>query len=171
MPTRLKTKKKPTKKLTKKPTKKAAKVVKRKKTTPKKMVAKAKKAARKTAIKAKASSRKTVAAKKVTTKKVAAKKRKPAPKRKVVARRRSSQPEELSLKIPEVRTGGQSGDLQGLSRVEGAQAESVAELIEEGNPFEADALSGVEAADDSEAEVRSHEVSEDDVPEEYLDEQ
>jgi hypothetical protein len=166
MPTRLKTKKKPTKK----PVKKATKTAKPKKTNVKKTVAKAKKIAKKTArkaaIKAKAPRRKIVAAKKVVTKK-----RKPAPKQKVVSRRRSSQPEELSLKIPEVRTGGQSGDLQGLSRVEGAQAESVAELIEEGNPFEAGALSGVEAADDSEDEVRSHEVLEDDVPEEYLDEQ
>src|ERR1035437_1451030 len=36
--------------------------------------------------------------------------------------------------------GGQSGDLQGLSNIEGADSESVAELIEEGNAFEADAV-------------------------------
>jgi hypothetical protein len=43
-------------------------------------------------------------------------------------------------------------------------------LVEEGNAFEADAVAGVEAADDAdEQEVRTHEVPEDDVPEEYLD--
>ena len=65
---------------------------------------------------------------------------------------------------------GQSGDLQGLSDIENADSESVDELIEEGNAFEADAVMGVERADDSdEKEVRTHEVPEDDVPEEYLD--
>ena len=64
----------------------------------------------------------------------------------------------------------QSGDLQGLSRVAGADSESVEELVGEGNAFEADAVSGVEAADDAEGkEVHTHEVPEDDVPEEYLD--
>jgi N utilization substance protein A len=65
-------------------------------------------------------------------------------------------------------SGGQSGDLQGLSNVENADSESVDELIEEGNAFEADAVMGVESAED-EKEVRTHEVPENDVPEEYLD--
>jgi hypothetical protein len=65
-------------------------------------------------------------------------------------------------------SGAQSGDLQGLSDVEGADSESVDELLEEGNAFEADAVKGVEDADDAdEREVHTHEVSEDDVPEEY----
>lgn len=65
---------------------------------------------------------------------------------------------------------GQSGDLQGLSRAEGADSESVDELISEGNAFEADVVTGVERADNhDEKEVRTHEVPEDDVPEEYLD--
>ena len=65
---------------------------------------------------------------------------------------------------------GQSGDLQGLSNVQGADSESVDELLEEGNAFEADAVKGVEDAGDAdEKEVRTHEVPEDDVPEEYLD--
>jgi len=43
-------------------------------------------------------------------------------------------------------------------------------LLEEGNSFEAAVVQGVEdAGDDSEREVHTHEVSEDDVPEEYLD--
>ncbi len=67
-------------------------------------------------------------------------------------------------------SGGQSGDLQGLSMVEGADSESVDELLEEGNPFEAGVVTGVEDADDAEEkEVRTHEVLEDDVPDEYLD--
>jgi N utilization substance protein A len=66
--------------------------------------------------------------------------------------------------------GGQSGDLQGLSNIEGADSESVSELIEQGNAFEADAVSGVEhAGDTDEKEVRTHEVPQDDVPGEYLD--
>lgn len=68
------------------------------------------------------------------------------------------------------RSAGQSGDLQGLSNVEGADSESVDELIEEGNAFEADVVSGVErAGNNDEKEVRTHEVPEDDVPGEYLD--
>jgi hypothetical protein len=67
------------------------------------------------------------------------------------------------------RSGGQSGDLQGLSGIEGAASESVEELLEEGNAFEAEVVKGVEDAEDSdEGEVVSHEVPEDDVPEEYL---
>ncbi len=73
---------------------------------------------------------------------------------------------------PDLRSGGQSGDLQGLSDVESADSESVDELLEEGNAFEADAVKGVEDAGDfDEKEVHTHEVPEDDVPEEYLDEQ
>jgi hypothetical protein len=66
------------------------------------------------------------------------------------------------------RSGGQSGDLQGLSGVEGAGSESVKELLEEGNAFEAEVVKGVGDADDSDGgEVVTHEVPEDDVPEEY----
>ncbi len=68
------------------------------------------------------------------------------------------------------RSGGQSGDSQGLSRLESADSQSVDELIEEGNVFEANVVAGVESAEDAdEKEVRTHEVPEDDVPGEYLD--
>ena len=68
------------------------------------------------------------------------------------------------------RSGGQSGDLQGLSDIERADSESVDELLEEGNAFEAEAVAGVEHVEDDEArEVHTHEVPEDDVPQEYLD--
>lgn len=64
----------------------------------------------------------------------------------------------------------QSGDLEGLSRVVQADSQSVDELVEEGNVFEAGAVAGVEEADDEETkEVHTHEVPEDDVPDEYLE--
>lgn len=68
------------------------------------------------------------------------------------------------------RSAGQSGDLQGLSDFERADSESVDELLEEGNAFEAEAVAGVEHVEDNEErEVHTHEVPEDDVPQEYLD--
>ena len=55
--------------------------------------------------------------------------------------------------------------------MQGADSESVDELLEEGNTFEAGVVKGVEDADDAdEKEVRTHEVPEDDVPGEYQDE-
>jgi hypothetical protein len=59
-----------------------------------------------------------------------------------------------------------------LSDIESADSESVDELVEEGNAFEADVVAGVERAGDAdEQEVHTHEVPEDDVPGEYLDEE
>jgi hypothetical protein len=68
------------------------------------------------------------------------------------------------------RPGEQSGDLQGLSNVQRADSESVDELLEQGNAFEAEVVKGVEdAGDTDEGEVRTHEVPpQDDVPGEYL---
>jgi len=64
----------------------------------------------------------------------------------------------------------QSGDLQGLSNVQRADSESVDELLEQGNAFEAEVVKGVEdAGDTDEGEVRTHEVPpQDDVPGENL---
>jgi hypothetical protein len=57
-----------------------------------------------------------------------------------------------------------------LSAVESVNSESVDELLEEGNAFEADVVAGVEEAGNTdETEVRTREVPEDDVPGEYLD--
>jgi hypothetical protein len=68
-------------------------------------------------------------------------------------------------------SAGQSGDLQQISDVAGADSESVEELLEEGNSFEAAAVHGVENAKDPDvSEVTTHEVPEDDVPKEYLNE-
>ena len=67
-------------------------------------------------------------------------------------------------------SGGQSGDLQGLSNTAGADSESVDELLEEGNAFEAEVVEGVQNVPDADqGEIRTHEVQEDDVPDEYLD--
>ena len=68
--------------------------------------------------------------------------------------------------------GGQSGDTAGLSRGEQADSESVEELLEEGQAYEAGIVSGVENAPDAdESEVTTRQFPEDDVPQEYLDEQ
>jgi N utilization substance protein A len=66
-------------------------------------------------------------------------------------------------------SGGQSGDIQQLPDAAGADSESVEELAEEGNAFEAEAVEGVEDAKDADiSEVTTHQVPEDDVPPEYL---
>jgi hypothetical protein len=108
-------------------------------------------------------------AKKTTAKKIAPKKK--ALRKKTT--RRKSQSEDSVVFEPKglgARSGGQSGDLQGLSNREGADSESVDELLEEGNAFEAEVVKGVEDVPDAdEGEVRTHEVPEDDVPDEYLE--
>jgi len=68
------------------------------------------------------------------------------------------------------RSGGQSGDTQGLSSNPAVDSESVEELAEEGQSFEAEVLNGVERAPDpDESEVYTKEVAEDDIPQEYLE--
>lgn len=70
----------------------------------------------------------------------------------------------------EAQSAGQSGDTQGISDTAEADSESVEELLEEGQPFEAGVISGVERAPDPDvAEVTTREFPEDDVPQEYLD--
>jgi hypothetical protein len=67
-------------------------------------------------------------------------------------------------------SAGQSGDLQQLSDAAEADSESVEELMEEGNTFEAEAVAGVESAKDADvSEVTTHQFPEDDVPAEYRD--
>ena len=145
MATKKKTKKRPTK------SKKSVS----KKTTPRKKLAK-KKAAPK-----KAAGKKATVAKKVV-----------ATRRRTPARRQAASAPAFSRERAGSQSGELSGDLQGLSNREAADSESVDELLEEGNAFEADAVSGVESADDADGqEVHTHEVPEDDVPAEYLDEE
>ncbi|HEY1496549.1 MAG TPA: hypothetical protein VGF49_18475 [Candidatus Solibacter sp.] len=66
-------------------------------------------------------------------------------------------------------SAGQSGDTQGLSDLAEAGPESVEELVEEGQSFEAGVISGIENAPDADvSQVRTKQVAEDDVPSEYL---
>ncbi len=132
----------------------------------------AKKAAKKKLVKKKSAPKKAERETKTVRSKPVSSKTAGAPKKRVATRGRSSDPEPYELQEMRSRSAGQSGDLQGLSNTESADSESVDELIEEGNAFEADVVSGVESAgDDDEKEVRTHEVPEDDVPGEYLDEE
>jgi hypothetical protein len=63
---------------------------------------------------------------------------------------------------------GQSGDLQQIPDTASADSESVEELLDEGNAFEADAVLGVENAKEPDlSKVTTREVPEDDVPREY----
>jgi len=131
---------------------------------------------KKTALKKTAASKrkpvKKKAGKKLTQKKAAPKKlalKKAAVKTKDIGRKTEGAKPANSFKKPS-RSAVQSGDLQGLSNAETVDSESVGELVEEGNAFEADVVAGVEdAGRHDEREVRTHEVPEDDVPEEYLD--
>jgi hypothetical protein len=66
------------------------------------------------------------------------------------------------------RTGGQSGDTQGIGARPGVDSESVEELLEEGQSYEAEVVDGVEnAPEPDQGEVRTRQFKEDDVPEEY----
>lgn len=135
----------------------------------KKRARKSKKIARRKAAPAKAAKRPRKLARKKSAPKKASKKKIPA-KRRTPRRNPGVASEGFAPGALESRPGAQSGDFQGLSRRESANSESVEELLEEGNAFEAEAVSGVEEADDAEErEVRTHELPEDDVPEEYLD--
>lgn len=144
----------------KKPKKKQARP---KKAAPKKKLARTKLAKKKAPAK-KAAKRK-AAGKATTTRKKAA-----APSKKVRRKTERSYPMTFRREASGPGSAGQSGDLQGLSRVEEVDSESVNELIEEGNAFEADVVQGVtDAGNADEEEVHTHEVPEDDVPGEYLD--
>jgi hypothetical protein len=166
MATKNKTKKKQTKskrtadkKVT--PMKKAVKKkLAKKRVTPKKSFAKEKPAPKKAVVKTKAAVKKTAAGK------IGG-----ALERPVRGKAQSVYTVAAERERQRASAGEQSGDLQGLSNVAGADSESVDELLEEGNAFEAEVVQGVEDAEDADrGEVRTHEVPEDDVPGEYLDE-
>jgi hypothetical protein len=74
--------------------------------------------------------------------------------------------------MPGPGSAGQSGDSQGLSDAEEATSESVLDLVEEGQAFEAGIVAGIEDAPDADAgPVRTRETPEDDVPPEYDEKQ
>jgi hypothetical protein len=139
-----------------------------------------------------------MAKKKAVKKKKAASKKKPAPKKKLTAKKKAAPKKKAAAKKKPARrkarriprgpqevtnpvairgrrglgsaSGGQSGDTQGLSERESADSESVTELAEEGQDYEAEVVSGVEnAKDPDQGEVTTSEVPEDDVPPEYQD--
>ena len=111
-----------------------------------------------TKVRAKAAARKSAAARKPAKK--AGRKPGPVARKADGAKARGLGPE----------AGGQSGDTEGLSRTELADSESVEELVEEGQAFEAGIVSGVENVPDADkGSIRTREVPEDDVPQEYLD--
>ena len=67
-------------------------------------------------------------------------------------------------------SAGQSGDTQCLSDVAEADSESVEELVEAGQSYEAEVIAGIEDAPDPDvSEVHTRQVPEDDVPAEYLE--
>jgi hypothetical protein len=149
-----------TKKKSKKQTKSKKPVRKKpakKKATPKKKLAKKKASPKKAAVNTRPS------AKKMSVRKSAG-----APKKQIRGKSQSVNTVAFSPTGTGARSGGQSGDLEGLSDVASADSESVDELIEEGNAFEAEVVQGVEnAKDPDQGEVRTHEMPEDDVPGEY----
>ncbi len=141
-----------------KPPKKTARKKPQKKAAPKKTAAK-KPATHKIAVKAKTSATKKNRAKSPEVSR-----------RRLQGKGQSASLEPFTAEEANAASAGQSGSLQGLSNAAGADSESVDELIEEGNSFEGGVVSGVEAADNAdEQEVHTHEVPEDDVPEEYRD--
>ena len=108
--------------------------------------------------------------KKVLKKKTASKKK--SPRKKGRAREKSRNVSTIRINRAGLGAGsrGQSDNLQGLSNSAGADSESVDELLEEGNAFEAEVVEGVESVPDADqGEVRTREVPEDDVPDEYRD--
>jgi len=120
--------------------------------------------------------RKKKARKKSAAKKRAAPKKKGTRKQKLARRKRVGKAVPAVSLVSPVRKGlgsgaaGQSGDTEGLSETEDVDSESVSELAEEGQDYEAEVVDGVENAPDADqGEVRTHEVPEDDVPPEYLD--
>jgi len=114
--------------------------------------------------------RKKLTAKKKLTKKKAVPKKASARNRQVQWISQSVDAVVLTSEEREAKSSELSGDLQGLSNVKCADSESVDELLEEGNAFEAEVVMGVENAEDAdEMEVYTHEVPQDDVPAEYLD--
>jgi len=97
---------------------------------------------------------------------------------KAMARKRQTSiesPDETDIieekdEVPGPVTAGQAGDTQDLPDLPEADSESVAELVAEGQYFEAAVVSGVENAPDPDvAEVTTREVPADDVPPEYLE--
>jgi len=129
---------------------------------------KAKRGAKKITAKAKSSGKKAAPKRKAARKPSA--RRRPVRETQVVMGSQSVETVPLKRRAGAAAAGAGGGDFGGVSVVEGADSESADELLEEGQTFEAGIVSGVEnAPDPDQGEVRTHEVPQDDVPEEYDD--
>jgi hypothetical protein len=109
-------------------------------------------------------------------KKKSATKRRTAPKKRTGRSRQTAmgsqnvETVQMKPRALRARAGAGGGDFGGVSTVESVDSESADELLEEGQAFEAGIVSGVEDAPDADqGPVKTREVPEDDVPEEYLD--
>ena len=146
----------------------------RKKQKPKKKTIRAKRARKKiVAGKKKTAKRGNVAAKKRLTGKAAV-----ASARKAARKNKAARIERLSRGVrsvgndiavmsvgPGSGSAGQSGDIQGLTDVETADSESVRELVEDGQDYEAGIIDGIENAPDADqGEIKTREVPEDEIP-------
>jgi|SRR5690242_265889 len=140
-----------------------AKKAKQKKASQKKLQSGAKKAAAKAKLSAKKKAPKRKAARKLAS-------RRPARQAQIVLGSRSVETVPLKRRARVAAAGAGGGDFGGASVAEIVDSESADELLEEGQTFEAGIVSGVEnAPDPDQGEVRTREVPQDDVPEEYDD--
>jgi hypothetical protein len=128
-----------------------------------------KQARSKAKVSAKAKSTAKSSAKKATSKRKTATKR-ARRERPAVQGSQSVETVQVKRRAMRARAGAGGGDFGGVSVVESVDSESADELLEEGQTFEAGIVSGVEDAPDADqGPVRTHEVPQDDVPEEYDD--
>ncbi|MGH9689072.1 MAG: hypothetical protein ACRD5K_18525, partial [Candidatus Acidiferrales bacterium] len=118
--------------------------------------------------------------KKSASAKKSARAKRPSPAKKSARRKRAARPRRRAGSAGEITlpvrsgfgpsSGGQSGDIEGLSGIADADSESVEELAAEGQDYEAEIVDAVEGAPDpDQSEVKTREVPENDVPEEYED--
>jgi hypothetical protein len=135
-----------------------------------------KQGAKKITVKAKLSAKKKAPKKKAPAQKtrkqnaIHAARKRPARQKQVVLGSQSLETVQLRPRARVAASRAGAGDFDRVSAVESADSESPDELLEEGQAFEAGIVAGVQnAPDPDQGEVRTREVPEDDVPEEYDD--
>jgi hypothetical protein len=126
------------------------------------------KAKAKISAKAKLAQKAKLTAKKKGAKRIAKLRARAGRPREMAAGSKSVETVSVKPKALRARAGAGGGDYGGVSTVESVDSESADELLEEGQAFEAGIVSGVEDAPDADqGPVRTREVAQDDVPEEY----
>jgi hypothetical protein len=129
-----------------------------------------KKAKAKISVKTKVAAKAKLAAKKKGARRVARPRARAGRTREMAGGSKSVETVAVKPKAMRARAGAGGGDYGGVSTVESVDSESADELLEEGQTFEAGIVSGVEDAPDADqGPVRTREVRQDDVPEEYND--